>query len=565
MLRTVQSGQATASSALDAASVLALDAARRSQAACCVALLLLAIARNPAPAITAADADTPIATTECGPVRGTLEAGLAVFKSIPYARAERWGRPQPASCWSGTLDTTAYRPQCIQLLGVIFPWHRGPPIAAEECQTLTVWGANATSDPLPVIVFFHGGMLTVGTARQNFSLLQQSGVVIVNVAYRLNVFGYLSTRELAAVDSRGTSGNYGLLDQIEALRWVQRNIHHFRGDPTRVTAMGESAGGTSVYSMLACPPARGLFHRALVISGSPNKTSTVAAQQAQHASIVTAMGCGSGDAATVVACMRNKPIVDLLQALPLGPDHGPPETNVTHSWLIKDSIFNVPIHADGLRMPTLLSVDGLCPEKPLLEALREPIIDVPLVVSTMAQEQGQWAGNHFNASSMSAPEFVAQLGRYFDEMLGEGFGAELATHYEADIAESPQKAWGSIAADIAMTCGNMEVAAAAAAGFGSPVYRVYNTMHSDTRMWAYHHQDMHLAQTDAGARGRRLRGWWREFAATGAVADWRAAAGGGGGIVTNVVANNSLHAERAFKAGVCALWREHGAGPEFWW
>ena len=120
------------------------------------------------------------------------------------------------------------------------------------------------------------------------------------------------------------------------------------------------------------------------------------------------------------------------------------------------NIFNVPTHRDGLRLPTLLAIDGSCPARPLLEALHEPIVDVPLVVSSMAHEQGMLPANHYNASTLNEAEFVAQLGLYFDENFGDGFGAQLAKHYEAEVAISPQKAWDAIAADIGVNCGSLE-------------------------------------------------------------------------------------------------------------
>ena len=124
-------------------------------------------------------------------MHGTLVAGLPVFMSVPYAHASRWGHPQsPAqlgTCWSGTLDATAYGPQCITLLAAAYPWLRTEPYASEDCLSLTIWGADisAADTPLPVMVFFHSGDLTFGDAKTNFSLLQQSGVVVVDVSCAL--------------------------------------------------------------------------------------------------------------------------------------------------------------------------------------------------------------------------------------------------------------------------------------------------------------------------------------------------------------------------------------------
>ena len=237
-----------------------------------------------------------------------------------------------------------------------------------------------------------------------------------------------------------------------------------------------------------------------------------------------------------------------------------------------DNIFNVPTHADGLRMPALVAVDGELMPSPPFEALGAGVVDVPLIISTMAQEPGKAPANMFNASVLSPAKFVEQLSRYFDGFLGDGFGARLGALYANFTTRSAQLSFDSIAADIGVGCGNRELAAAATAGFSrSKVYSVVNAVGSGP-FYAYHGRDLQSATTDKGEQGVRIRAWWREFGETGAVAAWRGAndgrageASGAAAIVTNVLTDSAVVQEEGYHEDVCALWRASGAGPEFWW
>ncbi|MBI1198591.1 MAG: carboxylesterase family protein [Phenylobacterium sp.] len=228
-----------------------------------------------ATALGAGAAPAPRVTIDQGALRGAVTAdGVEAFKGVPYARPpvgpDRWRPPKPAAAWRGVRDATAFGPGCVQpSLPADSLYADPPPRMSEDCLSLNVWRPK-DARKAPVMVWIHGGSQTfgyTGSPLYDGATLAARGVVVVTVNYRLGVLGYLAHPELSAESPRGVSGNYGLLDQIEALRWVRRNIAAFGGDPTNVTIFGESAGAMSVVQMLASPLARGLFQRAIAESG----------------------------------------------------------------------------------------------------------------------------------------------------------------------------------------------------------------------------------------------------------------------------------------------------------
>ena len=220
----------------------------------------------------ALSASGPIAAAPSGPVQGSAEGSLHVFKGIPYAQPPvgplRWRAPQPAT-WTAVKDASQFGPMCVQPKpkpgGV---YYEKPMPMSEDCLSLNVW-APADARNAPVMVWIHGGALSGGSSRESLfdgSALAKRGIVVVSINYRLGVLGYLAHPGLSAESPDKVSGNWGLLDQIEALRWVKRNISAFGGDPAKVTIAGESAGGLSVMYLMASPQARGLFNRAIAES-----------------------------------------------------------------------------------------------------------------------------------------------------------------------------------------------------------------------------------------------------------------------------------------------------------
>jgi len=209
-----------------------------------------------------------------GQVEGLIEGQLRVFRGIPYAQppvgSARWRPPSAMPRWEGARKATEFQPACPQpqskLSNVYTP--REPLPTSEDCLTLNVW-SPADARNAPVFFWIHGGALVGGSAREdmyNGARFAERGLVVVSINYRLGVLGWLAHPELSAESPDGISGNYGLLDQIEALRWVRRNIHAFGGDPSNVTIAGESAGALSVMYLMAAPAARGLFAKAIAES-----------------------------------------------------------------------------------------------------------------------------------------------------------------------------------------------------------------------------------------------------------------------------------------------------------
>jgi para-nitrobenzyl esterase len=201
--------------------------------------------------------------------------GVRVFEGIPFATPPvgelRWRAPKPVAPWDGVRQATEFGPRAMQwpkYSDMIFR-DKGP---SEDCLYLNVWTpARAPGERLPVMVWIYGGGLEAGSSsepRQDGGDLTRKGVVVVSMNYRLGVFGFLSHPELSKETPYGGSGNYGLMDQIAALQWVQRNIAAFGGDPGNVTIFGESAGSYSVCALVASPRARGLFHKAIGESGA---------------------------------------------------------------------------------------------------------------------------------------------------------------------------------------------------------------------------------------------------------------------------------------------------------
>lgn len=243
----------------------------------CLATVLLVGGRSPfvravSPAV--ATAEPALVQTETGLVRGTVADGVVSFKGIPYAAPPvgslRWRAPQPAIAWAGVRSASDYGHDCMQLPIPGDSAASGSTLS-EDCLGLNLWrpAQIEAERPLPVMVWVHGGgFLNGGASAAIFdgTAFAQKGMVLVSFNYRLGRLGFFAHPALTRA-AEGPLGNYGLMDQVAALQWVQRNIAAFGGDPNRVTLIGESAGGISVMHHLTSPAARGLFHQAVVLSG----------------------------------------------------------------------------------------------------------------------------------------------------------------------------------------------------------------------------------------------------------------------------------------------------------
>jgi para-nitrobenzyl esterase len=211
---------------------------------------------------------------------GPPEKGVAVFKGVPFAAPPegdlRWRAPKAPAAWSGVRKAGHFGANCMQTGGGgkgFGPWTTEYIIqdpVAEDCLYLNVWTpARTVGDKLPVLVWIHGGGFSSGSGSvpiYDGAAFAARGVVMVTLNYRVGVFGFLAHPAFTA--EAGTSGNYGLMDQVEALKWIKANIAAFGGDPAKVTIAGQSAGAASVHELIAAPSAKGLFARAIAQSGS---------------------------------------------------------------------------------------------------------------------------------------------------------------------------------------------------------------------------------------------------------------------------------------------------------
>ena len=231
-------------------------------------VVILAILVNLASAASAA----PV-PTDGGLLEGVQENGIRVFKGIAFAAPPigslRWRAPQPPTAWSGVRSASRFAPICMQ--HGLYPVDAPPEPMSEDCLYLNIWiSPNATGDKLPVMVWIYGGGLMNGSASTPLyagDMLARKGVIVVTANYRLGVLGFLAHPDLTGESPQHVSGNYGLLDQLAALRWVHRNIAAFGGDPARVTVFGQSSGSISISELVTSPLARGLFQRAIGESG----------------------------------------------------------------------------------------------------------------------------------------------------------------------------------------------------------------------------------------------------------------------------------------------------------
>ncbi|PVZ54043.1 carboxylesterase family protein [Arthrobacter sp. H-02-3] len=278
----------------------------------------------------------------CGPVTGWRDGAVVRATGIPYATARRFQPPAPASDWTDVLTATSLSPACPQapvpFLDDVLGTRYGELPGDEHCQHLSITLPADVGDGerLPVMVWLHGGSYTSGSGDLAIFdpavLVSETRVIVVSVTYRLGIFGYLST-------STGRPANLGLLDQIEAFRWVQRNITSFGGDPGRVTAFGQSAGGDAVAHLMATPDAASLFQRAIIQSaplGITRGREKMSAAMGAAAEAVTDATPAMEVVALEEDVARAASKFGLMAAMPFGTQYGhaplPKESEVDQAW-----------------------------------------------------------------------------------------------------------------------------------------------------------------------------------------------------------------------------------------
>jgi para-nitrobenzyl esterase len=319
-----------------------------------------------------------VAQTEAGALRGTSVGSAIVFMGIPYARppvdALRWEAPQPAMPWAGVRDATRPGPACVQDPAGLTPF-LGPMARAygsryaetvqssEDCLYLNVWMPEWPAEhALPVMVWLHGGSNRVGSGAQstyNGASLTARGVVLVTINYRLGALGFFSHPELTAKLPHHSSGNYGLLDQLAALRWVQNNIARFGGDPQNVTLFGESAGAIDSAMLMTSPLADGLFRRVISESGP-------AFNPAQTLSQAEALGKAVGDLApgdahaSALERLRALPAADVEKLFAQAKAHTGADTSTftMDGWVLPQSPRNAFLKGAIQKIDLLIGLNG---------------------------------------------------------------------------------------------------------------------------------------------------------------------------------------------------------------
>jgi para-nitrobenzyl esterase len=376
-----------------------------------------------------------------------------VFRGIPYAAPPvgplRWKPPQATKPWSGVRAASKLGRNCIQHqpYGDIDPFTAG---ISEDCLYLNVWTKSLDTriSKRPVLVWIHGGGFWAGFGgeeRHNGSRLAQKGAVVVTLNYRLGPLGFLAHPALAAESPHHAAGNYGLLDQIAALQWVQRNIARFGGDPSRVTIFGESAGGMSVGSLIASPLAKGLFQRAILESGTGVSLGVRPRGAAEAAALKFAdsLGVHGSGAAAARRLRAINPDTLVAASLHVGPPDQPAFWPVIDGWVL-------PHQVDS----TLLNGAANL---------------VPVIAGTNRDEGDEWMGAPTRSfarlmSARGAPVYMYMFSRVGDDSANRARGAyhsaEItfvfgmrhplqasagSTPYDSTVAEAMSDYWVSFA------------------------------------------------------------------------------------------------------------------------
>ncbi|XP_034535016.1 para-nitrobenzyl esterase-like [Notolabrus celidotus] len=403
-------------------------------------------------------------TTDCGEFRGRHKDGAYSFKGMRYAAPPvgdlRWAPPADPECRSRLADAGRFGSSCAQARPLT---STGKEMGQEDCLFINVWTPSLQPEAkLPVVVWIHGGGLMIFSGgEQGYSptekLSADTGIVYVSFNYRLNAFGFLALELLREGSPKNNSGNYGFMDQIAALKWVQRNIHVFGGDPGKVTILGQSAGGTSVRVLMMSPLAKGLFHGAVDMSGSYVRNSTL--EQAESDNLVFLRKTGCKD----LTCLRGLPIKRILEAAPF--EEYP-------SWAA--DLSDLPVR--GIFAGQIVVTDGYVLEGNPFEVWEKKgdYNDVPFVIGTTEQEvdvsphspnitMWTWGDYHW---------FVRENLQTFSESLpNDALDLYPSSQPCPTTDRCPERAYTTMVSDIRSTCPNNDLAWRAAAALQSPVYR----------------------------------------------------------------------------------------------
>lgn len=440
-----------------------------------------------------------------GSISGTTESGVHVFKGIPFAAPPvgnlRWKPPQPVMAWDDVRTLNEFAPGCPQSVAPASSFYAftNPDRLDEDCLYLNVWtAAESANERRPVMVWIHGGGLTRASgadARFHGANLAKKGVVLVTVNYRLGPLGYLAHPELTREEPKGVSGNYGVLDQIAALQWVQQNIAQFGGDSSNVTIFGQSAGSWSVQTLMATPLAKQLFHRAIGHSGGLFGEQRRLDRSDGENQSAHEMG------------------QDFLQACGV-------ETIAEARALPADTI--VKVHAGkGRAFSTRPIVDGwVLPDtiQQIFTSGRQS--DVPLILGSTANEMSSLT------SPSGLPNTTASLQERITRQFPKGSWKDFANAYGGDTDETARKAYLAMLRDTAFSS-QMRKWVRTTQAVSSQAYLYYFNVappiDNSDYLGAYHSSDVPYAFQNIGpsfgeahtAVADAMSDYWVNFATTG--------------------------------------------------
>ncbi|KAL5010044.1 hypothetical protein ScPMuIL_012349 [Solemya velum] len=405
-------------------------------------------------------AENPRVTTDCGDMEGVEKDGAYSFRGIPFAEPPvgelRWKAPVPftGNC-TGVFNAQNFGEECYQ------PHYmdHSRSIGSEDCLFVNVW--TPTLDPtakLPVMVWIHGGFnVWLSGNWPDYSpsekLAYDTNVVYVSMNYRLQAFGFMALDLISESSPTNTSGNYGLMDQIEALKWVQNKISYFGGDPNKVTIIGQSSGGTDAYALLASKLAEGLFVNVWMSSTSPVLSKTTAEASEDNLFFLNNTGC------TTLACLKSLPPENITRAIPWFS---------FPNWGMEDQL-TLPKSDEAIG--ALPVVDGYVLDDEPRKAWRRYKNDVPILMGSTAQELDfappadivNWTWTRYNE------EVKAKLSTFSD------YVAETALLLYPAGEISPEYQFTTMGADIRLNCGLDVISMGASLNFRSPIYRYVST------------------------------------------------------------------------------------------
>lgn len=315
------------------------------------------------------DSSAATVRLDSGLVEGVSDDDIAIYKGIPFAAAPvgdlRWRAPQPLPVWRGVYKASEFKPQCMQL-GPPFPTMPEEP-TSEDCLFLNVWApARASAAKRAVMVYIYGGNFRKGSPSTPLywgdELARNNDVVVINISYRVGPLGFLVHPDLTAESAQRASGNYGLMDMIAALQWVQRNAAAFGGDPNNVTVFGQSAGAWAVNKLMISPLARGLFHKAIAQSGGdmgPTRTPEGMAilADAEKSGVAFAQSFGANGIKALREVAADKITASTFDGVPEIP-HSNAALPIVDGYVIPQDTYSLYAAGKQARVPLLLGYNA---------------------------------------------------------------------------------------------------------------------------------------------------------------------------------------------------------------